>query len=178
MKLRPVPVIVTLVVSSGLLFGGWFAYQALAVKDPFLARIEAAEGVADAEFSLERDRAVIRVTLSEDANLRETISVLRQAARESLGGKPLAIRAEDADGAGEALEALWSAALFDIAEAMETGKYSNIPKVLEELSGDSSVEALAEMDDENVYITLRDGRHAKYVVLPRRAPVTGVWPNE
>lgn len=179
MKLRPVPLIVTLVVSSGLLFGGWFAYQALAMKDPFLERVAALDGVVDADFAMERDRALVSVKLAEDANLRETVQELEKAARASLGSRRLAIEAEGVHGTNDRLESIWSVALFDVAEAMETGKYSNIPKVMKELSASGApLVVLAEMDDENVYITLRDGEHAKYVVLPRRASVTGVWPNE
>jgi len=177
MKLRPAPVIATLVVSSGLLFGGWFAYQAWGMKEPFLERAAAVAGVEEAEVAMERDRAVVTVVLAEDANLRETVRELREAARATLGGRELAVEAVGVHGTIGVLETLWGQALFDIAEAMETGKYSNIPKTAEKLSG-GTVTAAAEMDDENVYITLRDGKHAKYVVLPRRAPVLGVWRNE
>jgi hypothetical protein len=76
------------------------------------------------------------------------------------------------------MEKWWSSALFDVAQAMETKQYAQIPVTLQNRAGESSLKVSTEMDDKYVYITLADGEFSKYVMLSRTPAVMGVWPNE
>ncbi|HZG85286.1 hypothetical protein [Paenibacillus sp.] len=178
MKLRLLPVAITLVVSSAVLFGGWFMYQAVAMEDPFLESIAAVPGVESPELELGREAAVVRFTLSPDANLREAVQDIAAAAESSLGGRAVAM--QPVGQPSRALDDWWAGALFDVAQAMETRQYSLIPERLNALASQSpsDIQVVTEMDDVNVYITISNGENRKYVVLPRTPAMMGVWPNE
>ncbi len=178
MKLRLLPVVITIVLSSGVLFGGWFAYQSLAMEDPFLEKVAAVEGIAgEPVVELQRDQAVVRAALQPGASLRETYRAIVEAGASSLGDRKIVV--EVSGDSSEALENWWSEALFDVAQAMETKQYSLIPQRLRERAQtNGSMQVRTEMDDTNVYITLTDGTSSKHIILPRQASTMGVWPNE
>ena len=78
----------------------------------------------------------------------------------------------------EVLDKAWSYSLFDVAEAMENRKYSGVRDAMAKLSERfPGVTAVTDIDENNVYISLRDGDAAKFVVLPRQPATLGVWPN-
>lgn len=144
-----------------------------------MKQISAIDGIVEPSADIERDRVTLRITLTEEASLRKTVRSIEDAARTSLGGRSVLVEAAGPLGSSESLEDWWAGALFDVAEAMETRQYSLIPAALTELAGESGTMSVrTEMDDRNVYITLRDGGHYKYVILPRQAAMMGVWPNE
>jgi len=178
-KLRLLPVVVTILASSAVLFGGWFAYQSYAMEDPFLKETAAIEGVAGATVELGRDQAIVHVTLAEGAKLREAYQAVVEAGRASLGKRSVVVDVVGEGGTSPALEEWWSGALFDVAQAMETKQYARIPERLKELAASQgNLQVKTEMDETNVYIALTDGPNSKYVVLPRTAATMGVWPNE
>ena len=178
MKLRLLPVVITVLLSSGVLFGGWFAYQSFAMEDPFLEKVAAVEGIAgEPVVEIQREQAVVRIALEPGASLREAYQAIVEAGASSLGDRDVVVEA--ASESSEALEAWWSGALFDVAQAMETKQYSRIPERLRELAkANGSMQVNTEMDDTNVYITLVDGPNSKHVILPRQPAMMGVWPNE
>jgi len=176
-KLRLLPVVVTILVSTCVLFGGWFAYQSYAMEEPFQQQLSAIDGVESSEVTLARETAIVRVALLNDANLRLVHQAIEEAGAQSLGNRRIAVEFETPESA--TIENWWSKALFDVAQAMETKTYAMIPAKLSERSEtDAGVTAETEMDDMNVYITLRSGEDVKYIVLPRAPAMMGVWPNE
>lgn len=178
MKLRLIPVAITVVVSSAVLFGGWFMYQSVAMKDPFMKQVEQIEGVVNPVVEMGRDQVTVEVQLAQGASLRKVYQSIAEAGQSSLGKRPLTVVVEGVS-SSETLETWWSEALFDVAQAMETRQYSLIPERLKQLAGDAvSIQVETEMDENNVYISIYEGEHSKYVILPRIAAVMGVWPNE
>jgi hypothetical protein len=174
-KLRLLPVVVTIAVSSSVLFGGWFVYQSVAMEDPFMKQVNAIAGVSEPYIEIERDSATVRVQLEPVVSLGEVYREIMKAGNATLGSRT--VQVEVAGEASEGLNAWWSKALFDVAQAMETKQYSLIPQRLQELA-DPDMNVTTEMDETNVYITIQDGQFSKYVILPRTPAVMGVWPNE
>jgi hypothetical protein len=176
MKLRLLPVLLTFFISGALLFGGWFTYHSFAVQDPIQ---EAVAGIASIEnFTIDtnQDSVKIRVTLDEQANLHDVWHAIHEQVQSKAGNRTVEISI--ANEASTALNRIWSEVLFDIAEAMDTHKYSNIPVAMNVLS--TQVEGLytiTAMDDHYVYLTMTLDGSYKYVVLPRSSRM-GVWPNE
>ncbi len=177
MKLRVWPAVISLVLASGVLFGGWFAYHSYAVKNPLHDHLASIEGIQSIEsVTIERDAVHITLSLEDDARLR----MIRE---HIVTGNPSIFQKRelvlDLDmTSSEQLEQWWSQALFEVAEAMDTHQYGSIPKVLEERAqGASHVAVHTEMDDKYVYVQLSDGTSTKYIMLPREPVMTGVWPN-
>jgi hypothetical protein len=177
MKLRLLPVFISLVVSSVVLFGGWFGYHSLAMENPLLKIIQKIHGVQEAHIDLKSDEVDIDLKLSADASLREVYNAIVTEGGSIIGKREVKLNVTNAS--SEQLDRWWSSALFDVAQAMETKQYAQIPKTLEQHAAElSGLKVMTEMDDKNVYVRLTDGDKSKFVILPRTAHRIGVWPNE
>ena len=177
MKVRLLPVLLTFFVAVVVLFGGWFTYQSLAVENPTSDIVSEIDGVEHAQVESERDSLLIRVWLESDAELSTLYNKLLQQTREQAGSRTVSISIEGE--VSDRLNEIWHTALFDVAEAMDTKAYGDIPERMHELEVEhSGLQTVAAMDDSYVYITLRLDGKTKYVVLPRVPDRMGVWPNE
>ena len=68
--------------------------------------------------------------------------------------------------------------LFKVAEAMENRRYADIPDAMETLTETHrGLSVDTSLDNENVYITMKQDGAVKYIVLPRTPVRMGVWPN-
>jgi hypothetical protein len=175
-KLRLLPVVISVAVSSVVLFGGWFGYHSLAMENPLMDIVQGVPGVSNAQTSLNNDTVDVTLKLAPGASLREVYQTI-----ETKGSSIIGKRAVNVDVVNESspeLDKWWSSALFDVAQAMETKQYANIPKTLEQHRSELAGLTIAtEMDDKNVYVQLSDGDKSKFVILPRVASKMGVWLN-
>lgn len=178
MKLRLLPVVVSIVVSATVLFGGYFAYQSVAMENPLQKVVTSIPGVELVTIDLGGSVAHLDLKLAAGTNLRDVYQKIEQEGASVLENKDLQIKV-----VGEAsprLEQWWSSALFEVAQAMETKQYAQIPKSLQNMAAATGGELTVstEMDEKYVYITLKDGELSKYIMLPRTPAKMGVWPNE
>ncbi|WP_166239458.1 hypothetical protein [Paenibacillus turpanensis] len=177
MKLRLLPILTSVIVSSVVLFGGWFVYHSVAKENPLLETVQAIEGVEKAEMQYGRTSVELELTLAPDVDLSKVIKEIRSKGASYLDNRSLEV--DVAESASEELEKLWSKALFDVAEAMETKQYSRIPDALQKQAEGLGVVVDTRMDELNVYITMKDGTGAtKHVIMPRKPATLGVWANE
>lgn len=175
MKLRLLPVVLSVLVSATLLFGGYFAYRTLAMESPLQKVVSGISGVELVSMDLSGSDARMELKLAPGTNLREVYSKIQTEGRTTLGTKELKLKV--VNDPSPRLEQWWSSALFEVAQAMETKQYAQIPKTLQ-AQGSDGIKASTEMDDKYVYVTLSDGTTSKYVMLPRTPAKLGVWPNE
>lgn len=178
MKLRLLPIALTVIISATLLFGGWFAYRQLAVQGPLQQIVTEYEGVNDVQIDINPSQVTLKLDLQPETKISGLVKHISSEGKSIIGDRELKL--EVTDKSNEEIEAWWDQALFVVAEAMENRRYSDIPdtlKVLEE--SHPEVQAVAEMDDKNVYIRLssKEGDAAKFIILPREAGVMGVWNN-
>jgi hypothetical protein len=168
MKLRIVPFVLSAAAAALLLFGGWMLYKQFAVVSPFQKSIGQIDGVASANApTIDQNHVSVKVTLKPDANLKDVYESIAQEGKEAIGSRELTLDITNA-APSEQLEKAWSSVLFDVAEAMEKKNYSDIPNALEKAAAsNNAIQYVTELDDHNVYITLKDGNSAKYIVLPR-----------
>ncbi|WP_223066663.1 hypothetical protein [Paenibacillus caui] len=176
MKLRIFPIVAAAVVSALLLFGGWYVYQQMALKDPLHKIVMQYDGVKSAHFDINQNTVSLKLDLKPGTDLRGLIQHLKDDGQSLIGGKKLRIDVEDHS--NEVLDKWWSEALFPIAEAMENKKYTEITNTLDKLGRNTpGLQATAELDDTNVYISLTDGTASKFIILPRAGQKMGVWNN-
>lgn len=177
MKLKIVPIVLAVVGSASILFGGWFVYHSVAMENPLNQALNGTPGVVGYEARIEGDKAVFQVELEKNANLREIVQEIEKKNAQVTGKRQTVI--EVASDTTPALEEWWSKALFGVAQAMETRQYADIPAGLEELAENlPGLAVTTEMDQTNVYVRLTEGEHAKFIVLPRNSATLGVWTNE
>ncbi|MBC8081057.1 MAG: hypothetical protein H7X86_11975 [Gorillibacterium sp.] len=177
MKLKVIPVLVALLVSSTLLFGGWFMYRSYAMESPLAGIIKHNHGIELVETDFTNNTVQINLTLTDEANIREIYQTIITEGASIVGSRDVQLNVHDQ--ASPEIEGWWSKALFNVAQAMDTRQYADIPKILEEKSVlFPSLKASTEMDNQNVYIRLSDGKNHKFIILPRVPATIGVWPNE
>ncbi len=177
MKLRLIPVVISLVLSSSALFGGWFVYHSVAVENPLSKAINQVKGIKHADIHLTADTAKISLQLDEQAKLGEIVQQIKEKGKNEIGSR--ALTWDVLEESSPQLEKWWSEALFSIAQSMENRQYAEIPETLKSMEAShKGLQATAEMDGENVYIHLQLDHQSKHIILPRVPSAMGVWPNE
>ncbi|NBD22541.1 hypothetical protein [Paenibacillus glycinis] len=177
MKIRPLPIVLTAVISAGLLVGGWFMYRNEADLKPLDRIATGVPGVVNAQPVIGRSSVTVNLTLDRDANLRTIYDTIATKGNDIIGSRELKLNIEKA-GSSDKLDDAWASMLFQVAQAMDHREYAEIPAALNKAQGgNSGIQADSEMDDTNVYITLKDDKAVKYIVLPRKANTMGAWPN-
>jgi uncharacterized ubiquitin-like protein YukD len=174
MKLRLFPIIISVIVTSVVLFGGWFVYHSVAMENPLKAKIEKMDGVQHVDMQINGGTISVDLRLSDQASVRKIVQAIESS---NIGDRELNIHINN--DSSPTLDQLWSNALFDIAQSMETKQYAEIPATLNRLAeNQKGLQVSAEMDNKNVYIRLTEGEFSKFVILPRNPAKLGVWPNE
>ena len=177
MKLRLLPVLTSVIVSSAVLFGGWFLYDSLAMENPLSRIVQEQPGIEQSKINIGNSTVSIEVTPKSDSNLREIYNSIVEQGGSIIGNRQVELVVKDTS--TPELDRWWSDALFDVAEAMEGKHYAAIPAALEAKKATfPGLQVSTEMDDQYVYVHLTDGTHDKYKLLPRKAQRIGVWPNE
>lgn len=178
MKLRLVPILLAFIGSSAIFFGGWFIYHSVAMENPLNSLLPGTAGVEKAETDIGNTKVVFDLKLTPEANLREIIAKIKKDSASIIGDRELEIHVDNSGSAPE-LEAWWSSVLFDVAQAMETKHYAEIPLTLQEKAGQvPGLNVQTEMDDVNVYVRLTMGEQGKFIILPRTPAKMGVPSNE
>lgn len=173
-KLRPLPVIISVAISTAVLFGGWFVYHSVAVENPLSNKIKEIQGVESMKLDMTKDDLNIALTLSPQASLQDIYQSILEQGASMIGGREIHLSINNESSLE--LDQLWESAMFDVAQAMETKHYSDIPLTLRKLSeARDDIIIKSEIDLTNVYIRLNQGDYAKFIILPRIPVVLGMW---
>ncbi len=177
MKLRVVPIMWSVVISVIVLFGGWVSIHRYAIEQPFKQSVSEINGIASAHIDFERDQTWVELNLSQEAPLQEVVQMVRHVASSKRGVAPVVVEARSQS--SQAIDEWWSQVLFEIAQAMETKQYRDIPLILQQnKSSLTGLHVVTAIDEEWVYIELHQGLDHKYIMLPRIPSQLGVWRNE
>lgn len=179
MKLRLVPVLITSVLSATLLFGGFFVYRHFAVQEPLQKIVSQYDGVNNSHISINRNEVTLKLDLAPGTKLRELVQYVSEEGKSVIDGRALKLDVEQ--NSSQLLDEYWDKAMFSVAEAMESRKYTLIPAQLDRLKEQypqyKDVIATTEIDDTNVYVSLSSGEDSKFIILPRKPATLGVWNN-
>ena len=174
MKLRFVPIVLSVVISASVLFGGWFLYRQMAVQTPLNQVVSQYEGVKSSQIDIKQDTVSLKLDLEPETDLRGLVEHINKEGKSVIGKRQLKI--EVVDHSSETLNKWWEDAMLSVAEAMDNRQYTDILSSLERLAKDSpGLKASAQIDDQNVYVSLSDGKTGKFIILPRQPGKVEVW---
>ncbi|MDR0266735.1 hypothetical protein [Paenibacillus sp.] len=173
MKLRPIPIAITVIVSATLLFGGWFFYRQTTMQGPLQKIVQDYKGVSSAKFDISHNQINVKLDLKPDTNLSGLVNQITTKGKSLVGKRTL--KFDFVDHSSDKLNRFWDSAMFSVAEAMDNKKYTEIPSKLQDLVKDTGIKTQTEMDTKNVYISISDGDNSKFIVLPRDPGRMGVW---
>jgi|HigsolmetaAR203D_1030402.scaffolds.fasta_scaffold00726_19 hypothetical protein len=166
MKLRVLPILMSFIGASAILFGGWFVYHSMALETPLAEKMTSLPGVRQADLDMDNDRITVTLRLDRDADLRRIMADIRESVGSKLDRRELIVKVDHPR--SEMLEQWWSQVLFEVAEAMENREYTAVPAALERHLADlPGLEIHTSIDDEYVYVRLVHGADSKFVMLPR-----------
>jgi len=175
MRPRVIPIVITAAITASVLFGGWSIYNQVAVAAPLEKATKGIEGVVSSEKPvMDRNKVAISLELAPNANLRDIYTSIAANGKDVIGERKLDLKIKEKS--NKQLDDLWYASMFEVAEAMERKTYSHIPDAMNEAAKSmKDVTVTTEMDDTNVYITIKNSEAMKYVVLPRTPSQLEAW---
>ncbi|OMF33817.1 hypothetical protein BK133_13590 [Paenibacillus sp. FSL H8-0548] len=175
MKPRMIPVMITAAITAVVLFGGWAIYNQVAVAAPLEQVMNDIPGVVASEKPvMNREQVSIQLELAADADLKDVYQSIASNGKAVFGDRKLVLSFKNDK--SKQIDELWNNSLFEVAEAMETSTYSNIPDAMNEAAKSlKDVTVTTALDETNVYITIKDTEAVKYVVLPRKSTQLEAW---
>ncbi|NMO98005.1 hypothetical protein [Paenibacillus lemnae] len=174
MKLRIVPIMLSVVITASVLFGGWFLYRQFALQSPLTQVVSNYDGVNSSQIDIKHNTVTLKLNLKPETNLRDLVNHVNKEGRSVIGSRELKIEVEDHS--SEVLDQWWDDAMLSVAEAMDSRQYTDILDSLNALAEDQpNLKAKAQIDDKNVYVSLTDGKSGKYIILPRQPGKMEVW---
>ncbi|MBO2943140.1 hypothetical protein JJQ72_03975 [Paenibacillus sp. F411] len=174
MKLRIFPILLSVVVSASVLFGGWFLYRHYALQNPIAQVLSQYEGVNDSQIDIKRNTVTLKLDLQPETDLRDLVSQIQKEGKSVIDQRELMI--EVADHSSEVLNEWWDSAMLSVAQAMDNRQYTDIQTALNQLADQRpNLKAVAQIDDQNVYVSLSDGTSGKFIILPRHPGTMEVW---
>lgn len=172
MKLRVMPIFITVIVSATLLFGGWFTYRQLTLYSPLTKIVQNYPGVNASHISINPKEVMLKLDLAPSADLGGLVQTLNKQGTDIWGTRTLQL--EVTDHSNTELDKVWENAMFSVSQAMATQKYTEIPETVESImQQNKNIQVKAEMDERNVYVSLSNGKGSKFLILPRNSQVTG-----
>lgn len=164
MNVRAMPVMLSLIFTLFLLFGGWFAYQQFYVQQPIEAFINQKEHVTLHDMRINNNQINLYLDFSKPDNFVDDYKEIQEFVATKAPGKMVNIHLSKH---GENMKDLWEEEYFGLAEAIQKQEYSRIPEIIEEMGKKRQLEkTVARMDEQNVYVFLQSGTDHLYAVLP------------
>ncbi|RJG24536.1 quinolinate synthase [Paenibacillus thiaminolyticus] len=177
-NIRIVPTLLIMLLTGGILFGGWAVYQTKYVQQPVDRVMRQHAAITKYQVDWHSDTLSIQIQADPNADIREVVQKLNTDIAPYAKGKKVQIEYIN-ENSTPSIDKWWSQALFDVAQAMVHQNYSDIPKKLQELkTNQPDLEVVTEMDNQYVYIQLKDKQGSKTMLLPLDGTAMGVWPHE
>lgn len=158
-------ILVGLMVTLGMLFGGDYAWGNHTVDEPLKTLYTSSPAVAS--FAVENGKAgrTISVKLHKVPDLATVYRDLDKNTGKLLGDAVYTITIEDSR--TPALEAVWSRLNLYVQEALMTGNFAEMADRVGAEAGAHQMQAHVSVDSERVYIQLEQGDAVLYEVLAR-----------
>ena len=87
MKLRLIPILISIIISTVVLFGGWFSYRSYAMETPLTKKVEQIAGVRQAHFEFTNKNVIVTLKLKSEANIRTVYDDTVKLSDSSIGSR-------------------------------------------------------------------------------------------
>jgi hypothetical protein len=165
MQVRKGTIVLSLMATLTLLFGGWFMYQKVQIEKPILTEIGQMQSAELTKLEVGKDRIHIDLKVTNPEPFPQEYQQLKRMLAERVGNKPVEI---EIDNKAKALEEIWTNGVFAFTEAVDLHQYSRIPQIIGQWKEAYSLdEVLTQMDEENIYVYLKRGSEDFYAIVPR-----------
>lgn len=150
-----------------ILFGGWYLYQQLEVKEPLKKEVQQMTSAMLGDLVVSNKQVDIKLKVTNPELFPQEYQKLLKTIEERTQNKQLDIEIMNQD---EQLKNIWANGQFAVNEAMELHQYSRIPQLLHVWKQTYKLDvADAKMDDTHIYVYLKSGNKDFYTMMPRTA---------
>lgn len=154
------------VVSLLILFGGWYLYQTISIKNPINEAVSSIEGIKVTNLDIDKNNVNLSINLYDVDNFQVTYELIEETVTPYLQNRSLNI--EIVNNGNESLNYAWSKSYFYIAEAIDNKEYSLIPQAIDNMEKEYNLDRAGyTMDETNIYIDLHQDDASLYIVIPR-----------
>lgn len=165
MQIRKVPMLLSMLITMALLFGGWYFYQKVNVESPIRTEIGQLPSVSLADLNIDQDQVDVRLNVKNPDQLPDDYTKLVNMIEQTAPGKQVNISLTNQN---EQLKKIWSNGLFTFTEAMDLHEYSKIPKLLDDMKSAYKLDKVeTNMDDKRVYVFLKRGNDQFFAIVPK-----------
>ncbi|AEJ39841.1 hypothetical protein TPY_1660 [Sulfobacillus acidophilus TPY] len=154
-------VFVTMLATFALLRGAQWVYLTTAVKSPLVQTMGSIPGVERVSLT---PNGEVTVVLNPSADLMTVYRQVEVVATQTLGHTPTGISM--VNHANPALVQLANNVRFEVAQGEATGQYVAMKNQIQAMAAQSHSQATVELGNTHLYITLRQGSHVLYDVIP------------
>jgi hypothetical protein len=172
MEMRWPAVLVSLVVSLGLLFGGYRLVQHQTVEAPMDVALRAISGLQTYTWQSGAARR-LQLELKPGARLGDTYAAVAAVLENLEPGSRIAIDIKDTR--TPELQALYDQVHLAVQEAIQTGHYTDMAARVDALAKQAHATATVTMDAQHVFVSLAQGdNHWLHAVVARPPSVADV----
>lgn len=159
-------VVIVSIVSLLFLFGGWYLYQNISVKNPINEAVSSLDGIKVTNLAIDKNNVNLSINLYDVDDFQVTYELIEKTVDPYLQSRSLNI--EIVNNGNQSLNYAWNRSYFYIAEAIDKKEYSLIPLAIDNMKEEYKLDQAAyTMDEKNIYIDLHQGDAALYIVIPR-----------
>ncbi|MGO0061055.1 hypothetical protein ACTID9_13730 [Brevibacillus fluminis] len=167
MTLRRLPIMLSFLVTMVLLFGGWYLYQQMEVKEPLKTEVQQMTSATLTDLKVAKDQVIVKLHVTNPDTFPQEYRQLQKELQAYSNGREIDVEVTNQ---GEQLKKIWTDGQFAVNEAIELHEYSKIPQLVAAWKQTYKLDsAVAKMDDSTIYIYMKNGQQDFYAMLPRTA---------
>ncbi len=165
-NMRLSTVVIAMIITLSVLFGGKYVYELNANQD-LLQKIRSVAAVEEVKIARDERPPTVYLQLSEVDDLGKVYRQIRKIVDTYLGQEYQVVLV---DRRTKKLEEVFNECQFSVYEAISTGQYQQMSRVVKETAKNSGVAVRISMDSSNIYLQFKDSGDYLYEVIPR-------WPQ-
>lgn len=154
MKIRPFPVVLSLVGTLVVLFGSWSLYEWKQVKRPLAELLEQEAQVTDYDVNVKPHQLAVQLEVTPAFSLTEDYLALLENIKEQSKIDQVSLIVDDHP--NDHLQRAWHDMYFILAEGITKREYFEMSERLKTISLGDHIDLQVAMDAENVYVWLRE----------------------
>lgn len=176
MKIRPIPAVLSLVITLLVLFGGWSLYEWFQVKQPIRSLLEQEQHITDYDIHATPKNVSVELQVKPNFTLTGDYLGLLARMKELSGRNNVTVTLKDDP--DSSLLKKWNELYFIVAEGIERSEYQTMLTQLQQYPLGQNVQLQVAMDREHLYVWLQQSdEQTLFQALPLSNVETGTEVN-
>ncbi|SFJ69198.1 hypothetical protein [Thermoflavimicrobium dichotomicum] len=150
-------VLLSLLVTLSILFGGFFAYQTFYIKRSIQQSVQKTPHVTIEKLEVSPKEVQLQLKIDQQFPVHSMYVPLYQRIKSYVGNRELRLQIQDQP--DHELQQAWSQMLFGIREGLAQQRYTQVLHTVEKVAENQQIDYQVNMDQQYLYVHLRKGNH-------------------